>query len=476
MNIRYPGSFFKLLAVGFVLGVLPLAAALVANTLALKQLARQSQRAVYDAARIAHDTRMLTEILPSLERSAQQSLILGDRELRERYAKFHKDFQEAAAGLTAMPLEQTYRALLAAMVDEEAAVFAIQKTRKAQPRILRRHFDTLAQQSQSLLARANAMIDQEAMALRARAQEAETNAQIQFVIILPLVLLIVAGFAYLLARPIAQLESGIRKLGEQKLAERIRVDGPADLVQLGERLDWLRLRLQELEEQKSQFLRHVSHALKTPLTAIREGSELLTEGAAGELHARQLEIATIVRENGVQLQQLIEDLLRHGEAEFRATHVAQESIDVVELIEQIADKQKMAMAAKRLSLGTELETKNIVADRERLRVIVDNLLSNAIKHAPEMSKILLHASTEADGFCLRVLDEGPGVAPTERERIFEPFYCGALPGSSKVNSTGLGLAICLDHAKAMGGSIKVGTGRGDFQLILPSPLTGARAA
>jgi len=81
----------------------------------------------------------------------------------------------------------------------------------------------------------------------------------------------------------------IRRLGAGEFEGDIRVGGPADLKYLGSRLDWLRQRLIELEQQKRLFLRHVSHELKTPLTALREGSELLAEGTAGPLSSEQRE-------------------------------------------------------------------------------------------------------------------------------------------------------------------------------------------
>ena len=81
----------------------------------------------------------------------------------------------------------------------------------------------------------------------------------------------------------------------------IAIDGPGDLRSLGERLDWLRLQLSDLDEQKKRFLRHVSHELKTPLTSLREGAELLADGTAGPLSAAQQDIAAILRDHHLSL-------------------------------------------------------------------------------------------------------------------------------------------------------------------------------
>ena len=465
MQFRYPRSFFKLLAVGFFLAVLPLTAGLLATTVAIQKLSTQSQQAVFDAARIAHGSRQLAEILPTLERAARQSQVLQDKSLQAGYEELREDFAEVIANMRRMPLDVEMQRLLNRMVDQELAAYSMQG--RPRPKADNTSFVLLAETGIDMLRHSNAVIDREAAALKLQAEEAEAGARTQLLVVLPVALLVVAGFTYLLARPIAQLEAGILALGERRLHAPVVVEGPDDLVQLGERLNWLRERLQQLEEQKAQFLRHVSHELKTPLTALREGSELLAEGTAGVLQPRQQEIIGIVRDNSVHLQLLIEDLLRHGEAEFRAARVELKSFSLSELVTQVAERQQIALDARHLQLHSKVSNQTIRSDPERVRVILDNLLSNAVKHAPEGSVVELFAHAEAQQLVLRVLDAGPGVPVEARERVFEPFYRGATPAGSKVKSTGLGLSICRDHAQALGGTITIGDGCGDFRVVLP---------
>lgn len=465
MQFRYPRSFFKLLAVAFFLAVLPLTAGLFAMTVAIQKLSTQSQQAVFDAARIAHGSRQLAEVLPTLERAARQSQVLQDESLRAGYERLREEFAEVIALMQDMPLDAEMRALLNRMVEEEAGAYQLQG--KGQGRDLTEAFSRLAVTGSEMLVHSSAVIDREASALKGQAEEAENSARLQLLVVVPVALLVVAGFTYLLARPIAQIEAGIRSLGERRFHERVVVEGPDDLVQLGEQLNWLRERLQQLEEQKAQFLRHVSHELKTPLTALREGSELLAEGTAGALAPRQQEIVRILRDNSLHLQQLIEDLLRHGEAEFRAVRLEIREFPLADLVTGVAERHGIAMQAKQLTLRKEVMAQQLRSDPERVRVILDNLLSNAIKHAPAGSEIGLLASIEAGQLQLQVLDAGPGVPADVRERVFEPFFRGATPPGSKVKSTGLGLSICRDHVRALGGTITIGDGRGDFRVVLP---------
>ena len=470
MQFRYPRSFFKLLAVGFFLAVLPLTAGLLAMTVAIQKLSTQSQQAVFDAARIAHGSRQLAEILPTLERSARQNQILQDETLRAGYASLREDFAEVIAQMQRMPLDAEMRALLNRMVDEEDEAYLLQSNNQSKE--MTEAFSRLAVTGSEMLLHSSAVIDREASALKGQAEEAENSARLQLLVVVPVALLVVAGFTYLLARPIAQIEAGIRGLGERRFHERVVVEGPDDLVQLGVQLNWLRERLQQLEEQKAQFLRHVSHELKTPLTALREGSELLSEGTAGALQPRQQEIVGILRENSIHLQKLIEDLLRHGEAEFRAARIEIKTLSLPELVSQVSARHGIAFEARQLQLKCAVDGQQLRSDPERVRVILDNLLSNAAKHAPTGSVVELFARIEAQQLVLRVVDAGPGIPLEARERVFEPFYRGATPAGSKIKSTGLGLSICRDHVRALGGTIVIGDGCGDFRVVLPVEVLG----
>src|SRR5881397_2674423 len=127
-------------------------------------------------------------------------------------------------------------------------------------------------------------------------------------------LTIALGLTRYISRPIAALDASIRQLGGADFSREITVRGPEDLQSLGERLDWLRRRLTELEAQKNRFLRHISHELKTPLTALREGAELLHDEIGGPLAAQQKRVVAIMRENSLKLQRMIEDLLDYQRA------------------------------------------------------------------------------------------------------------------------------------------------------------------
>ena len=251
--------------------------------------------------------------------------------------------------------------------------------------------------------------------------------------------------------------------------------GPRDLEELGARLDWLRQRLLELEQQKTSFLRHVSHELKTPLTAIRESSELLLDEVPGPMTPDQSDVARILQENGLRLQHLIENLLSYSSAPPAVSRVNARTVDLAALIRQVVSNQEIAGRAKDLRLELTLTPVTLQGDEEKLRSVMDNLISNAIKYSPRDGTISLSLREEGEHAVIEVMDEGPGIAPAERERVFEPFYQGSARYVSHVKGTGLGLALSRDYVLAHDGTINIADSHhgARFRVRLPVTLPDA---
>jgi two-component system sensor histidine kinase GlrK len=280
----------------------------------------------------------------------------------------------------------------------------------------------------------------------------------------------------MLARPVRQLDQAIGMIGAGKLSDPVQVRGPRDLELLGRRLEWLRLELLHLEEQKNRFLRQVAHALKTPLAAVRESTELLVERGAHQRNATDQELMQILRRNGLELQRRTEELLLLGEADFRRLTLNLARVALGPLLRQVREDQRLAAQAKRLriEIAADADAKEIRADPDKVRVIVDNLLSNAIKHAPAGSTIELFTRRERDAVTLGVRDQGRGIPPQDRERVFDPFYQGPASGSGSVKSSGVGLAIVREYAAAHGGRAWVADDeRGGAQVCVLLPALAA---
>ena len=281
-------------------------------------------------------------------------------------------------------------------------------------------------------------------------------------------LLIALALTRYIARPIVEIDAAIRQLGGADFSRAIAVRGPEDLRYLGRRLDWLRRRLEEFETQKNRFLRHVSHELKTPLTALREGAELLHDQVAGPLAPPQRRVVSIMRDNSIKLQRLIEELLDYQRALHAAASLEVKTVVLDALVTEAAREHELAARAKGLTLEVDAQASSLEADPDKLRSVVDNLISNAVKFTPPGGRIVVRARVASGEAVIEVLDSGPGVPVEERESIFKLFFKGRTKSDGGVKSSGLGLAIARELVEAHGGHIAVvPEGAGDPRRPLP---------
>jgi len=456
-GLHYPRSFLKLLLLGFGLVSLPLILALLNATVYVDRLTTRSQAAVDQAAETARGSRVLMEQVTAMERLARQYLILGDAALLADYAKARAGFKQTTSDMSLLPLDESQLRELNRTIEKEQALFErLDRSRDqgARTRLIAGYVE-LSELANNVLDQSNRLIDREVENMGAAARRTQRSLLWQLAASIPLGVLIATLFAFLIAKPIRQLDQAIRQLGGAEFNTGIRVHGPADLEYLGQRLEWLRQRLVELETQKTKFLHHMSHELKTPLTALREGSELLTDGSSGALNRQQSEIAQILRHNSVQLQRLIEGLLGYQQALDSVNQLELRALDAADIARQVAQAHKLAIAARNLDLRLQLEPAVLEADADKLRVVLDNLLSNAIKYSPDGGTISLVVHAAADRIAIEVGDAGPGIAAEDRERIFDWFFQGKLGHQGRIKGSGLGLAIAREFVLAHGGSIEV---------------------
>lgn len=461
MQIYYPRSFSGLLILGFTLVAVPLIAALINNALSINRLLNRSQQAVYQAVQATQSSRRLAELLNAMERNARQMLILGDRSLIEPYVINRKQFLQVADTLQALPFDGAQRAALGDIVAGERAIHAVLANVTSHFTELHQavqRFGELGGHSRTITLHSSDMIDREVESMRAAAAHAQRITFWQMLALLPIVVGLAVGFAILITRPIREMEAAIRGLGSGHLDKAVAIGGPQDLRFLGERLDWMRRRLLEVDEQKRRFLRQVSHELKTPLTAVREGAELLSDEVVGKLSPAQREVADILRHQSVKLQKLIEDLLHYSASRHHGVTLSLARVDVPQLIARVAHDQKLALHARDLKLDVNAEAVSVMGDFEKLRGMLDNLISNAIRFSPQGGTIEVCATRRGDELDLSVSDQGPGIAPDDRAYVFEPFYQGRAAASSLVKGTGIGLSIVKDHAEAHGGRVEIEDG------------------
>jgi two-component system sensor histidine kinase GlrK len=478
--VYYPRSFLKLILLGFLLVSLPLVYALAELVLSLDRLASQSQQEVLQAAQAARTSRLLFEQTTTLERLVRQYLILEDSALIDDYARLRQEFAQTTRQLALLPLEQPYAFALEKLAESERRLHALLISPERSPAVgaeLANGYARMSEGAQTMLNATNELTQSAIESLQQTATRGREKWLWLALASVGIAIALAIGFAVLIARPIRQLDQAIREMGSADFSRAVQVNGPQDMRYLGQRLEWLRTRLRDLEQQQNRFLRHVSHELKTPLTVVREGSELLRDEVGGKLSREQADIVRIVRDNTLSLQKLIEDLLSYHQTRAMEPAAAL-PVFLPDVVNRVIREHKLAALARIVSFDTELAPATVLGDADRLRTIVDNLISNAIKYSPRSGRIRVELAAGKEMAVLDVIDQGPGVAAEERQRIFDSFYQGRVKPEGPVKGSGLGLAIAREYTLAHGGRLEVSdrpdrTRGACFRLWLPLATASA---
>ena len=458
MNFPRPRSLNGLILVGFGLVALPLLVAVIWALVNLDRLAEQSEQLVTTGVSSAENNRQLAQQVASLERVSRQYLVLGND---DSLALLQQDLTAIEATLDNM----------APLAEQADAVSLARSIRVSVRRIVRAlsqgnlnaartetavaEFATLRQRVTRLSVVLTTHIEMELSNLQESTRNAQQVSAWQTAALVPGTLILILFFTLLVARPIRQIDRAIAQLGKSGFSRPIEVKGPTDLERLGRQLEWLRIRLLELAQEKNRFLRHMSHELKTPLANIREGTELLLDGTVGDLDQSQREVTDILRLNGLKLQQLIENLLS-----FSAWQTKNEVLTLTEfplraLVISVAKAQRLALKAAQIQLRLDVEDIVVNADRDKMRTVLDNLLSNAVKFTPKGGVITIRANNTPANFVLEFADTGPGIPEDETPRIFEAFFQGHQEQGGQIAGTGIGLSVVLECIQAHDGSVEL---------------------
>ncbi len=226
----------------------------------------------------------------------------------------------------------------------------------------------------------------------------------------------------------------------------------------------------EVSRLQTDFVAAVSHEFRTPLTSIRQVSELLLEGRVPE--RRREDYYRMQHRDSERLQRLVESLLDFRRMESGAREYRMETADVTTLVQELAVEFSADVAAAGYRVETDLRSEGalVSADREALARAVWNLLDNAVKYSPSHKTVWL-SSAVADGrVAIAVRDHGMGVAPEDQRRIFDKFARGASAVATGAKGTGLGLAMVRHTVTAHGGSVGVESTPGagsTFTITLP---------
>ncbi|ART80279.1 sensor histidine kinase [Oceanisphaera avium] len=463
-----PRSLLRLVLVAFTLVLLPLILLVIQNGRSLERVILSAQAGIESSVVDTRRATDLNDLALEMERAIRRYAVLESPEIRESYLRllerYRIELEQLLTSIDGADLGISLQHQLIYLVDlaqasadeirERVVIFnAFSSATLALDKLTRAQIDERIQEERDHVIVVRHQLWWLSGALGGAS------------------LLLALLFTYLIIRPVRQLEKRILNLGAGVEPETKPIRGPAELVELGDKLQWLHLRLRELEAQKLQFLRHLSHELKTPLASLREGADLLLEQVTGPLTLEQNEICELLVHNSFRLQELIEQLLDYNR--IQQVQVYKEDVDIVPLVEQSLEAHKLTIENKSLQVNLALIDECPLADGHRLKLVLDNLISNAVNYADPggVLQIISHRREPQAEYVLTVANTGQPIPEADKERIFEPFVQGNQVRKGVLKGSGIGLSIAREAALSMGGCLILDTDITElvcFELSLPN--------
>jgi signal transduction histidine kinase len=267
------------------------------------------------------------------------------------------------------------------------------------------------------------------------------------------------------AKRLGRLEAAAQRLAEGDFETQIPDQGTDEVGQLAASFNEMRERLSRLDQARKEFIANASHELRTPIFSLGGFVELLDEEEPDP--AVRAEFVRTMREQVARLTKLTADLLDLSKLDADALQVSTEQVDLAELARSVAEEFRPAAERHGSAIEVDGERRAVaIADPDRVAQIMRILIDNALTHTPEGTSISIGARPRDGSASLVVSDDGPGIDPLARARVFDRFYTG-----DSVSGSGLGLAIARELAQRMRGELGLEShgGQTEFTLRLPYP-------
>jgi signal transduction histidine kinase len=296
-----------------------------------------------------------------------------------------------------------------------------------------------------------------------------------------IVLALLLGFvlSWSVIGPIQRIDNRLAAIASGNFSGHVEVENRDELGALGANVnrmnDELRRLYTELEaasQHKSEFLANMSHELRTPLNAIIGFSQVLRDEMVGSVNAKQAEYLDDIISSGNHLLSLINDVLDLSKVEAGQVELEVHPFSLREALERgvVMVRERATEDGVRVAFIADPEIDEVAGDERRIKQVIFNLLSNAVKFTPAGGEVDVSATRVNGEVRVSVADTGPGIAPEDRERIFEEFQQSET-GVGLREGTGLGLALSKRYVELHGGRIWVESevGRGStFTFALPA--------
>jgi signal transduction histidine kinase len=257
------------------------------------------------------------------------------------------------------------------------------------------------------------------------------------------------GLGRVVIAPIRRLSYAAREIGAGDRSVRIGPAGPGELAELGEAFDAMVVALDETERSRQALVAEVAHELRTPVAILQAETEALVDGVQP---AGPAALASL-HDESLRLGKRIEDLQTLASADATGLTLERSAVDLGRVATECAEVMERQFKASGIALELSVERTEVWGDPHRLDQMVTNLLTNACKYTHTGGAVRLDVHPVGPMGRLMVTDDGPGIAPEERSRVFERFYRGAT--ASRSAGSGIGLTVVERIVRAHGGEVRI---------------------
>ncbi|MEV4319634.1 HAMP domain-containing sensor histidine kinase [Actinocrispum sp. NPDC049592] len=251
--------------------------------------------------------------------------------------------------------------------------------------------------------------------------------------------------AHGMTKPLRQMTAAARAMARGDYTREVRATSRDEVGELARAFNKMAADLAAADQQRRELIANVSHELRTPISALQAVLENVVDGVA-EPDPATLKTALAQTE---RLGRLVTELLDLSRVDAGVTPLDREYFDIESMLTEVVAEAEVSGRGARFTV--DVTPGKVYADRQRLHQVVWNLLDNAVRHGPQGGEVFVSARISADALVIDVRDEGPGIAPADRERVFQRFVRGERAGGG----TGLGLAIARWVVDLHGGDIRV---------------------
>ncbi|ARA23155.1 two-component sensor histidine kinase [Proteus mirabilis] len=452
----FPRSLRQLVIMAFWMVLLPLLVLAYQAYQSLDQLSNQAAITNKNALADTERSEVMRNLAIEMEGNYRRCCVLRDKTDEEMYQQRYQQYSKMFSTLqqTIIPLSESKEAQ--ALNTSLKTLKSIQCKNSEPTSQMQQALEQFSYANNRIVVLTKEIIFSRGEQLQMAIAEKGRYFGWQSLIVFVFSLILIALFTRMIIGPVKGIEKMINRLGEGRTLNNNlnSFQGPRELRSLAQRIIWLSERLAWLESQRHEFLRHISHELKTPLASMREGTELLADEVAGPLTLDQKEVVAILDNSSKQLQLLIEQLLDYNR---KLSEVPQqiEEVDLTTLVNDVVLAHSLPARAKGIKTIISLDLKKCRAETTLLSRVIDNLYSNAVYYGAESGNIWISSYQIEQKIVIDIANKGTPIPESEQKMIFEPFFQGSLLRKGAVKGSGLGLSIAHDCIKRMDGELNI---------------------